>query len=147
MHTLRVRYAEIDGQKVVYNAHYLTYVDLAITEYFRNLGVSFADPEAGFDISLVKATLEFRRPAYLDDLVDVRVSIVRLGNSSFTARFIAVPQGEEDSAQAYMEAEVVYVSFSAEKGAAVPIPGWMRERIESFEDAGGEPRSSDPNTP
>lgn len=147
VHTLRVRYAEIDGQKVVYNAHYLTYVDLAITEYFRNLGVSFADPEAGFDISLVKATQEFKRPAYLDDLVDVRVSIVRLGNSSFTARFEAVPHGEEDLARAYMEAEVIYVSYSSEKAAAVPIPGWMRERIESFEDADDERRSSDPDAP
>ena len=147
VHTLRVRYAEIDGQKVVYNAHYLTYVDLAITEYFRNLGLSFADPDPGFDISLVKATLEFKRPAHLDDLVDVRVSIPRLGNSSFTGRFAALPHGEDDLALAYMEAEVIYVSFSAEKGAAVPIPDRVRERIESFENAGGVSATRPPDAP
>ena len=33
----RVRYSEVDGQKIVFNAHYLTYFDTAITEYFRAL--------------------------------------------------------------------------------------------------------------
>ncbi|MDP9458603.1 MAG: acyl-CoA thioesterase [Actinomycetota bacterium] len=42
-HTLRVRYSEIDGQKVAYNSHYLTYLDVAITEYFRSLGIAFLD--------------------------------------------------------------------------------------------------------
>jgi hypothetical protein len=37
-HPFRVRYSEIDGQGVVFNAHYLTYFDTTITEYFRALG-------------------------------------------------------------------------------------------------------------
>jgi acyl-CoA thioester hydrolase len=55
VHTLRVRYAEIDGQKIVYNAHYLTYLDLAFTEYFRAIGIQFVEASA-FDTALVKAT-------------------------------------------------------------------------------------------
>jgi len=42
-HTLRVRYAKIDGQKVDYNSHYLTYLDVAITEYVRSFGTAFLD--------------------------------------------------------------------------------------------------------
>ena len=38
----RVRYSEIDGQKVVFNAHYLTYYDTAITEFFRVLRYDYA---------------------------------------------------------------------------------------------------------
>ena len=131
-HTLRVRYSEIDGQKVAYNSHYLTYLDVAITEYFRGLGIAFLD-SSEFDIALVKATLEFKRPARLDDLLDVHVSIPRLGNSSFTGRFRICPHGGIDEAEAHVEAEVIYVSFSAEEGRAVPIPGWVRERIASLE--------------
>ncbi|MCA3749603.1 MAG: acyl-CoA thioesterase [Rubrobacter sp.] len=131
-HTLRVRYSEIDGQKVVYNAHYLTYLDVAITEYFRNLGIEFLDSSL-FDIALVRATLDFRRPARLDDLLDVWVSIPRLGNSSFTGRFRILPHGESSEKRTVLDAEIVYVSFSAEEGRAVPIPGWVREKIESFE--------------
>ena len=36
-HTFRVRYAEVDAQGIVFNAHYLTYFDCAITEYYRKL--------------------------------------------------------------------------------------------------------------
>lgn len=141
-YTLRVRYSEIDGQKVVYNSHYLTYLDVAITEYFRNLGIEFLDSSL-FDIALVKATLEFKRAARLDDLLDIRVSVPRLGNSSFTGRFRVCPHGRGEEDEAYLEAEVIYVSFSNEEGRAVPIPGWVRERIESFEGSAGPSRSSD----
>jgi acyl-CoA thioester hydrolase len=34
-HPLRVRWAEVDPQSIVFNGHYLTYADVAITEYFR----------------------------------------------------------------------------------------------------------------
>ena len=131
-HTLRVRYSEIDGQKVAYNSHYLTYLDVAITEYFRSLGIGLLE-SSDFDIALVKATLEFKRPARLDDLLDVHVSISRLGNSSFTGRFRICPHGGLDADEAHLEAEVIYVSFSSEEGRAVPIPGWVRERIGSLE--------------
>jgi acyl-CoA thioester hydrolase len=137
-HTLRVRYAEIDGQKVVYNSHYLTYLDVAITEYFRHLGIAFVDSST-FDIALVKATLLFNRAARLDDLLDVWVSIPTLGTSSFTANFriCAHPPPKEEhrgeSEKPYLEAEVIYVSYSQEEGRAVPIPQWVRQRIESFE--------------
>jgi acyl-CoA thioester hydrolase len=135
VHTLRVRYSEIDGQKIVYNSHYLTYIDIAITEYFRNLGAGALDSSA-FEIALVKATLEFKRSARLDDLLNVHVSIPRLGNSSFTGRFRISPANEDreqEPYEPYVEAEIIYVSYSQEAGGAVPIPDWIRERVESFE--------------
>lgn len=135
-HTLRVRYSEIDGQKVVYNSHYLTYLDVAITEYFRNIGVEFLDSSL-FDLALVKATMEFRRPARLDDLLDVQVSIPRLGNSSFTGKFRICAHGRGEEDEPHLEAEIVYVSYSQQDGRAVPIPGWVRKRIESFESSAG----------
>ncbi|HSC71381.1 MAG TPA: acyl-CoA thioesterase, partial [Candidatus Methylomirabilis sp.] len=36
---IRVRYSEIDVQGIVYNSRYLEYVDVALTEYFRAMGV------------------------------------------------------------------------------------------------------------
>ena len=133
VHTLRVRYAEIDGQKVVYNAHYLTYLDLAFTEYFRAIGIQFVEASA-FDTALVKATLEYKRPARLDDLLDIHVSIPRLGNTSFTGRYRVSPHGHAAREEAHMEAEIVYVSVT-EEGRPTPIPGWVRERIAAIENA------------
>lgn len=131
VHTLRVRYAEIDGQKVVYNAHYLTYLDLAFTEYFRALGIQFVEA-AAFDTALVKATLEYRRPARLDDLLDIHVSIPRLGNTSFTGRYRISPHGRPAAEEVHMEAEIVYVSVTTE-GRPTPVPDWVRERIAAVE--------------
>lgn len=131
VHTLRVRYSEIDGQKIVYNAHYLTYLDLAFTEYFRAIGIQFVEASA-FDTALVKATLEYRRPARLDDLLDIHVSIARLGNTSFTGRFRISPHGHPAAEDAHMIAEIVYVSVTAE-GRPTPIPAWVRKRIETAE--------------
>ena len=40
-HTLRVRYAEVDAQGIVFNSHYLTYFDCAITEYYRKIKYNY----------------------------------------------------------------------------------------------------------
>ena len=40
-YSFRVRYSEIDAQGIVFNAHYLTYFDSAMTEYLRNLGYDY----------------------------------------------------------------------------------------------------------
>src|SRR3954467_3548362 len=63
-HPFRVRYSEIDGQGVVFNAHYLTYFDTTITEYFRALGYDqYADSQTtGIDFHVVKSLIEFKAP-------------------------------------------------------------------------------------
>ena len=42
IYTFRVRYAEVDAQGIVFNAHYLTYFDCLITEYYRKLKYNYA---------------------------------------------------------------------------------------------------------
>src|SRR5258708_25351557 len=81
---LRVRYSEIDGQKVVFNAHYLTYFDTAITEYMRALRYD-AEGEAkraGIDFHVVRALVEFKAPIRFDDEIEVAVRTMRVGRSS-----------------------------------------------------------------
>ena len=38
-HRLRVRWAEVDMQKIVFNAHYLMYFDTAVSDYWRALAL------------------------------------------------------------------------------------------------------------
>src|SRR6476620_6115324 len=72
-HPFRVRYSEIDGQGVVFNAHYLTYFDTTITEYFRALGYDqYADSkQAGEDFHVVRALIEYKAPVRFDWELDV----------------------------------------------------------------------------
>src|SRR6186997_2840367 len=83
-HPFRVRYSEIDGQGVVFNAHYLTYFDTTITEYFRALGYDqFADAKvSGVDFHVVKSVIEYKAPILFDQELDVAARVARIGNSS-----------------------------------------------------------------
>ncbi|MBV6332259.1 thioesterase family protein, partial [Pseudomonas aeruginosa] len=83
-HSLRVRWAEVDPQGIVFNGNYLTYLDVATTEYYRQLGMSYpADLlRGGGDLFAVKSTLEYRAPAHFDDWLDIGTRVARLGRSS-----------------------------------------------------------------
>ena len=40
-HRLRVRWAEVDMQKIVFNGHYLMYFDTAMADYWRALALPY----------------------------------------------------------------------------------------------------------
>ena len=83
---LRVRYGECDAQKVVFNARYGEYVDLAVSEYIRALGLNQSGQFVDFDFQVVKQTTEWRAPARFDDVLEISVATKHLGNTSFTLR-------------------------------------------------------------
>ena len=70
---LRVRWAEVDLQGVVFNGHYLTYCDVCVTEYWRAIGMPYpaAFIDIGSDLFVRKATLEYHAPARYDDELEV----------------------------------------------------------------------------
>ena len=74
---LRVRWSEGDAQGIVFYGVYLDYLDVAQAEYYRNLGLRLYDPEGrrSFDTATVKATLEYRSPARVDDTLDVHARV------------------------------------------------------------------------
>jgi acyl-CoA thioester hydrolase len=78
---LRVRYGECDAQGIVFNARWGDYVDIAVTEYTRSLFGSIAP---SMEWRLVKQTLEWRASARFDDVLECRVSTLRVGTTSFT---------------------------------------------------------------
>jgi acyl-CoA thioester hydrolase len=83
-HTLRVRWSEVDLQKVVFNGNYLNYFDVAFTEYMRGSGLPSALEQnaLGFEMFAKKATVEYLAPAHFDDELNITVQPVKLGNTS-----------------------------------------------------------------
>ncbi|MDK2887626.1 MAG: acyl-CoA thioester hydrolase [Thermoanaerobacter sp.] len=131
-HRLRVRYSEIDGQGIVFNAHYLTYLDVAITEYFRHLGLDYNQlaREGKMDMVLVKTTLEFKAPAFFDEVLEIGVRITHIGNKSFTVDFEIY---KENSEVLVLKAETVYVNYNTATRSTQPVPGFFRSIVENFE--------------
>ena len=119
-HLLRVRYAEVDAQAVVYNAHYVTYFDIAITEFLRALPFDYslaAAQRTGKDFHVVKVTVSYARPAFYDDLLAIGVRVARIGRSSLTWQ-VAIFREEENLANG----EVVWVYTDMNEHRATPLP-------------------------
>lgn len=127
MHVVRPRYAEVDAQGVVFNAHWLTYFDEACTRFFEHMGF---DPSVAFfrdfDVMVVKAVLEWEGSAGFDVVVEIAVAPVRLGTSSFDLRFTATVGG-----QRACTGTITYVSVQPGTHASQPIPDGVRAQLDA----------------
>ncbi len=82
------RFAEVDQQNVVFNAHYLTWFDEAVTGFFDHLGASYPDlMSAGLDMQLVHTEIDYAAPVRWRDTVRVAVVCEQVGTTSFTIGF------------------------------------------------------------
>ncbi len=127
---LRVRWAEIDAQKIVFNGHYLTYLDTAIAGYWRALAMPYAATmEAlGGDLFMRKAVLEYEGSARYDDVLDVAMKCARIGNSSIVFAGAVFRQHH-----LLVRGELVYVFADPLAEAARPVPLALRDLLEGFE--------------
>jgi acyl-CoA thioester hydrolase len=131
-HPMRVRYSEIDNQGVVFNAHYLTYLDVGHTEYMRAMDYDYAQAvkDTGVDFHLAKATVEYKQPLYFDTEFDVGIRVARLGNASITLVF-EIFKANTDELMACGEKIDVCVILEGHK--PVRIPDGFRKAMEDFE--------------
>jgi acyl-CoA thioester hydrolase len=129
-HPLRVRWAEVDPQGIVFNGNYLTYADVGITEYFRALGVAFPADLArdGTDFFAVRTLLEYLAPARFDEEIVVAIRVSRLGRSSMTFS-LGIWRGDT----ALTSGEIVYVLADPQNRSSRPLPEWLREKVRGFE--------------
>jgi YbgC/YbaW family acyl-CoA thioester hydrolase len=135
-HRLRVRWAEVDMQKIVFNGHYLTYIDTAISEYWREIGLPYPHgyvDRYGNDIFLRKATVEYLASARYDDQLAVLARVARLGRTSMTFAFEIHREAPDPSEAPLITAELVYVNADPATMKAVPLPGDLRERVQKYE--------------
>ncbi len=76
--TIRVRYAETDRMGLLHHANYLVYFEQARTELLRQSGLAYKDIEdKGYLFVLTKVEVRYRKPAFYDDLLTIRTSVVR----------------------------------------------------------------------
>jgi acyl-CoA thioester hydrolase len=127
---LRVRWAEVDPQGIVFNANYLTYFDVAMTEYFRAIGHPYPEPLAayGSDLFVVHSEIDYHGSARFDDELDVLARTGRLGTSSMTLLF-EIHRGDEH----LISGQIVYVNADPESRRSLPLPAEIRQAITRFE--------------
>jgi len=127
---LRVRWAEIDAQQIVFNGHYLTYFDTAVGGYWRALALPYAETmqSLGGDLFVRKATLEYLGSARYDDQLEIGVRCERVGNSSMLVQ-CAVFRADE----LLVHGELIYVFADAQTQTPKPVPETLRQALTGFE--------------
>ncbi len=127
-HRIRVRYGECDPQGVVFNANYLAYFDLILTEWWREaIGSYTAMVEAGADMVVAETRILFRSPAAFDDELDFELRVVRLGN---TAMQCAIEARVED--RLVVEGEIRHVFIDPPTKTKRPMPDDIRAALEPY---------------
>lgn len=131
---LRVRWAEVDMQKIVFNGHYLMYFDTAVGAYWRALALPYAESmeQLQGDLYVRKATLEYEGSAHYDEICHAGIRCERIGNTSLVLQ-TALFRGE----QLLVHGELVYVFADPTTQTSRPVPPALREVLRGFE--AGEP--------
>lgn len=130
-HDIRVRFADTDLQGIVFNGNYMTYYDVAWTEYFRAVGFEWKDLiSLGVDTVLARTSMVFKSPARFDEILEVHTRVSRIGNTSLNFEFEIYPQNED---RLINTATSLYVCVDPKALTSTPVPDLLRQRINAFE--------------
>ncbi|HJV69095.1 YbgC/FadM family acyl-CoA thioesterase [Ideonella sp.] len=127
---LRVRWAEVDMQKIVFNGHYLMYIDTAVAGYWRALALPYEETmhQLGGDLFVRRSTLEYHASAGYDDVLDIGVRCERIGNSS-----LLFATGVFRADDLLVGGELVYVYADPVAKQSRPVPAELRSTMVGFE--------------
>jgi acyl-CoA thioester hydrolase len=125
-HSIRVRYAECDAQGIVFNAHYLNYFDVAMTEFWRELlaGGYGEITDAGHDMVVAEARARYLSPARFDEELDIAVTPSHIGTTSLAVE-LKVTRDE----RALVEGHLRYVFVDLKTTRTRPISEEIRAAV------------------
>lgn len=136
-HRFRVRWSETDAQGVVFNARYLDYADIAITEYWRAAKLRAVEPELALEFHVARAEVDFRKPILPDEMIIVRARTLATGRTSLT-QLVAI-YGEHGDEDLRAEVRLVSVYVDLESHRPQPLPAWLAEHFRIFDERAGMP--------
>jgi acyl-CoA thioester hydrolase len=119
---IEIRYGEVDLQGVVFNAHYLAYVDHCIDRWLRSLGVLGASSE--WDIMVKKATVEWSGSAGVGEILTLVPRVARWGNTSFDV----VVDGSVGERPVF-QAQILYIGVRLGTKEPMPPPPEVRAAL------------------
>lgn len=127
IHPVRVYYQDTDTGGVVYHASYLDFMERARYEWLRELGFTVdAMIQSHSMIFLIRSlSIEYFKPALLDDLLDVTVQVREVGRSQITLQQHVL---REQNTLVSATVHAVCVGADALKPISIPVP--LRQKIE-----------------
>lgn len=128
-HEMRVRFAECDPQGIVFNARYLEYFDVAMTEIWREAVGPYeqATADAGVDLVVAEAGIRYLDSLRFDEVFELRATVARIGTTSMTTAIEVVRDSTVVAA-----GELRHVFVDPGEGRPVPIPDAVRTAFEPY---------------
>lgn len=84
----RVIYGDTDQMGVVYYANYLRWFEKGRSELLRQVGLPYAEIEAGgLHFPVIEVTCHYRQPARYDDTIIIETELAELGRASLSFRY------------------------------------------------------------
>lgn len=132
-HKFRVRWSETDAQGVVFNARYLDYADIAITEYWRETKLRERANGDPLEFHVKKATVTWFAPILPDEMIEVMARTIATGRTSM--RQIVEIHGARDDGLEDLRATVDLVSVyvDLETHRPMPLPDWVGPAFAEFD--------------
>ncbi|WP_052215599.1 acyl-CoA thioesterase [Sphingomonas sp. ERG5] len=126
---LKVRYAEIDGQKIVFNSRYLEYADVAVTEFWEWTGIEALPEWRCAEFNVRHTEIDYLKPFRWGDEIDAFVRLDRLGGTSLTKRFELC---HAVTGELHCAIQMVSVNVDLEEGRSAPFPPAIRAFLETL---------------
>jgi acyl-CoA thioester hydrolase len=127
---VQVRYADLDAQWHVNNAHFLTILEQARLSYIRQLGLW--DGKSFLDLGVIIADIHiaYKAPIALEDDIQVAIRVSHIGNKSMSMEN-EILDTKDGSLKA--QAEIVLVTYDFRSKTTIPVPESWRKKIMEFE--------------
>ena len=127
---IKVRYSEVDCQKIVYNSHYLTYYDISLSEMLDSLiDQSRYVSETNNDFHTVGVEMNFKKPAELNDNLEVYTSIKKIGDSSIKFFQEIYKSGTNNLLN---EAYITWVNTDQSTMKSASLPNEIKEKLNNY---------------
>lgn len=126
-----VRWSDVDRAGIIYYGRFQRFFEIAETELFRKVGLSYSVMFEELDVWLprVQIHFNFRKPLLLDDLVDIQVHVGRFGTRSLTLQFEV---HKDEGSLLVADGHIVLACVDRNTFEAVPVPDALRERLAPY---------------
>lgn len=120
-----VRFRDCDPLGHTNNAVYLTYLEQTRLHYWRELWGFGAARSNAPGVIMARAEIDYKRPSFYGQTLEVRMSLASIGNSSFTYNYEIV-DGDNNLIASARTVQVMYDYATAK---SVPIPDEIRQKM------------------
>ncbi len=120
----RIRYGECDQQGIVFNAHYMAFIDDAVDCWVRAMDSRF-ETVLGWEVMVKRSEITWHGPARFGDTLTLDLSVSRWGTTSFDVSIV----GHVDE-RPVIDAVTTYVVVDHTEFRPTPIPDVLRAHLE-----------------